>query len=123
VHGGGVKHWYQFSDLAGWEESNGVGGALLADKGKPCGHVELPVEEHSLVILIDDDSDFFSFSVLGWDIDVFLSPVDMHLKLDLVIELRFQNEVIESTTNKGIWSNVGVRHVVLRSDLLLLLLH
>jgi len=41
-----------------------------------------------LIVFIDDHPDLLAFLVLGRNIDVLLLPVDMHFKLDFVVDLR-----------------------------------
>ena len=48
-----------------------------------------------MVIFVDHYSDVFAFFVLCGDVDIFLFPVDMDLEFDLVIDLGFEDEVIE----------------------------
>ena len=75
-----------------------------------------------MVVFVDDDSDLFSFFVFCGDVDVLLSPVGVDLELDFVVHLGFEDEVVETTADESIRTDVGVGHVVLGADLLLALL-
>ena len=85
------------------------------------GHVKLSIKKYSLIVLIDNDPDFFSFFVLCCHIDIFLFPIHMHFKLVLVVYRRFQNEIIKSAADKGVGVYVSIGHVVVLTYLLLLL--
>lgn len=47
----------------------------------------------------------------------------MHFEFDLMVDLWFENEIIESATDESIGADVGIRHIVLVSELLLTSLH
>lgn len=55
-----------------------------------------------MIIFVDYDSNFLAFSVLRRNINILLSPVDMHLEFDLVVDLRFEYEIVEFATDKGV---------------------
>ena len=42
----------------------------------------------------------------------------MHFEFDIVVNLRFEDEIVESTADEGVGLDVGISHVVLGSDLL-----
>lgn len=77
LDGGGVDHGDQLGDPACRQEADGVGGACVGLEGEAGGHVVLAVEQHPLVVLIDDDSDLLSLAVLCGHVDIFLLPVGM----------------------------------------------
>ena len=119
VHGGGVEHGDQLHHVARGEKSDSVGHPLLRVEGETSGHIELPVEDDPLVILVDDDPHLLPFLVLGRNIYIVLLPVYVHLELYFVVELRFEDEVIETAADEGVGADVCVCHVVLGPDLLL----
>ena len=123
LQGGRVEHRDEFGDLACGQEAHGVGGALLGIEGEARGHVELAVQQHSLVVLVDDHPDLLAFPELGRHVDVVLLPVYVQLELYLVVHLRLQDEVIEAAAHEGVGADVGVSHVVLAADILLAPLH
>jgi hypothetical protein len=117
--GRGVDHGDELGDSACGEEADGVGGAAVGLEGEAGGHVVLPVEQHALVVLVDDDSDFLALAVLCRDVDVLLLPVGMQLHLELLRYHWLYHEIVESPADKRVRFDVGISHVVLGSKLVL----
>ena len=119
VHGGGVEHGDQLHDVAGGEKPNSVGHSFLCVEGEAGGHVELPVEDDSLIILVYDHPHLLPLLVLGRNVYIVLLPIDVHFELYFVVELGLEDKVVEPTADEGVGTDVGVGHVVLGPDLLL----
>lgn len=121
LHGGRVDHVDQFGHSAGCKEADGVGGSWVGLEGEASGHIILAVEQHSLVILIDDDPYLLSLAVLGRDVDILLLPVVVEFELDLLGDGGLEDEVIETSADEGMGADVGVGHVVILTLLILAL--
>lgn len=120
VDGRGVDHRYQFDYLASCEEAKSVSGSLIGLEGESCGHVVLPIQEHTLIVLIQNHTYLLSLSILSRCVDVVLLPVIMQFELDLLGQRRLYDEIVEPATYERVGFHVGVGHVVLRADFVLL---
>lgn len=72
-----------------------------------------------MTVLVYDQPNFLTLEVLRRDINVVLLPIDEHFDLSLEGERRLDDEIIEPSTDKGIGPNIGIRHIILSSYLLL----
>jgi hypothetical protein len=78
----GVHHGDKFVNSSSGEEANGVDRAMIGLEGESGGDVEFSIEENSLVVLIDDDPNFLTFSIFSGNINILLLPIDVYLELD-----------------------------------------
>lgn len=116
-----MDHVDQFGDPACGQEADGVGGACIGLEREASGHIVLAIEQDPLIILIDDDPNLLSLSVLGRDVDILLFPVVVEFELDFLGDGGLEDEVVESSADEGMGTDVGVGHVVILALLVLAL--
>lgn len=112
-----IKHftdckWDKFLDSAWREESNFITAAFFDIERETVDHVKRPIWEDSLLVFVNKDSNFLTFSEFRTDENIGFFPVNIEFALDFLVNLRSDMERVNSLRLNGVWFNIIVIHFI-----------